>query len=98
MAMKRTTISANIPVLSLRDGGAFICYSPAFDLVAHGDSFEDARRSFAQTLKLFIEEVTKKGTWEAVLSEYGWEKIKKDWTPPRIIGQESKAIEIPIPA
>ena len=98
MTMKRTTIRANIPVLSLREGEAFLCYSPAFDLVAHGDSFEDAKRSFAQTLKLFIEEVSKKGTWEAVLGEYGWEKVKKDWTPPRIIGQESQAVEIPVPA
>ncbi len=68
MAMKRTTIR-NIPVLYLREGEAFMCYSPAFDLVAHGDSFEDAKRSFAQTLKLFIEEVSKKGTWEAVLKD-----------------------------
>ena len=96
--MKRTTIRANIPVLSLREGETFICYSPAFDLAAHGDSFEDAKRSFAMTLKLFIEEVTKKGTWETVLRECGWEKVKKDWTPPRIIGQESKEIQISVPA
>ena len=97
MAMKRTIIR-NIPVLYLREGEAFLCYSPAFDLAAHGDSFEDAGRSFAQTLKLFVEAVSKKGTWEAVLREYGWEKVKKDWNPPRIIGQENKAVEIPVPA
>ena len=96
--LKVTTIKANIPVLYLKEGEAFLCYSPAFDLVAHGDSFEDAERSFAQTLKLFVAQVSKKGTWEAILNEYGWEKTKKEWNPPRIIGQESKAIEIPIPA
>ena len=95
MAMKRTTIT-HIPVLYLREGAAFICYSPAFDLAASGDSFEDAARSFAKTLKLFIEHVTKKGTWEAVLREYGWERVRKNWNPPRIIGQESKVIEIPV--
>ena len=94
--LKRTTIKANIPVIYLKEGEAFICYSPAFDLVAHGDSFEDAERSFAQTLKLVVQQVSKKGTWEVVLQEYGWEKIKHDWNPPRIIGQENKAIEIPI--
>lgn len=96
--LKRAAIKANIPVIYLKEGDAFLCYSPAFDLVAHGDSFEDAERSFTQTLKLFVEEVTKKGTWSEVLREYGWEKSRKEWTPPRIIGQESKEVEIPVSA
>jgi len=96
--LKRTAIKANIPVIYLKEGDAFLCYSPAFDLVAHGDSFEDAERSFAQTLKLFVAEVTKKGTWSELLREYGWEKIRKEWTPPRIIGQESKEVQIPVSA
>jgi len=95
--LKPPMIRANIPVLYLKEGEVFLCYSPAFDLVAHGDSFEDAERSFAQTLKLFVEQVSKKHTWEAVLAEYGWEKTRKEWSPPRIIGQESKAVDIPIP-
>lgn len=95
---KRTAIKASIPVIYMKEGNAFICYSPAFDLVAHGNSFEDAERSFARTLKLFIGHVTKKGTWEQVLKEYGWEKVRKEWTPPRVIGQESKEVEIPAPA
>jgi len=96
--LKRTMIKTNIPVIYLKEGEAFLCYSPAFDLVAHGDSFEDVERSFARTLKLFMEQVTKKDTWEDVLREYGWEKVKHEWNPPRIIGQESKSIEIPISA
>ncbi len=95
--LKRTTIKANIAVIYLKEGEACICYSPAFDLTAHGDSFEDAERSFAQTLKLFIEQVSKKDTWEEVLREYG-KKIRHGWNPPRIIGQESKEVEIPVPA
>ena len=96
--MKHTTIQASIPVIYLKEGKAFLCYSPAFDLVAHGDSFEDAERSFARTLKLFIEQVSRKGTWEEVLKEYGWEKVKKAWSPPQIIGQGSKVVELSVPA
>ncbi len=96
--LKRTTIKANIPVIYLKEGKVFLCSSPAFDLVAHGDSFEDVEQSFAQTLKLFVEQVSKKGTWEEVLRECGWEKVKQEWSPPRIIGQESKEIEISVPA
>ena len=96
--IRRTTIKASVPVLYMKEGEAFLCYSPAFDLVAHGESFEDAERSFATTLKLFVEEVAKKGTWREVLKEYGWEKVKNAWSPPRIIGQESKIVEIPATA
>lgn len=93
--IKRTRIKSNTPVLYMKEGDIFVCYSPAFDLAAHGDSFEDAEKSFAVTLKLFIEEVTKKGTWDEVLQEYGWKKINKEWSPSTIIGQQSKPIEIP---
>ena len=93
--IKRINIKTNIPVLYMKEGDIFVCFSPAFDLVAHGDSFEDAEKSFATTLKLFMEEVTKMGTWEQVLKECGWEKEKKEWIPPTIIRQRSKEIEIP---
>jgi len=95
--LKQAAIKVNIPLLHLKEGETFICYSPAFDLAAHGDSFEDAEQSFAKTLKLFIEQVTVKGTWSKVLEEYGWEKVKKEWSPPRIISQGSKDIQIPTP-
>ncbi|MBI2623379.1 MAG: hypothetical protein HYW65_02275 [Candidatus Liptonbacteria bacterium] len=98
MAGKNTTIHASIPVIYLKEGESFICYSPAFDLAAHGSSFEDARRSFTKTVKLFMAHVTKKGTWGEVLREYGWKKNKRNWDPPRVIGQGSKVIELPVPA
>jgi predicted RNase H-like HicB family nuclease len=65
--LKYTPIKVNIPVLYLKEGEAFICYSPVFDLAAHGDSFKDAEQSFAKTLKLFVEHVSKKKTWRKVL-------------------------------
>lgn len=79
----------------MKEGDIFVCYSPAFDLAAHGDSFQDAEKSFSTTLRLFMEEVTRKGTWEQVLREYGWKKVKKEWSPPQVIGQSSKLVEIP---
>ena len=90
------TVKSQIQVLYLKEGDIFVCYSPAFDLAAHSDSFEDAEKSFAETLKLFMEEVTKKGTWEKVLQEYGWHKVKRGWVPPRVISRQNKSIEIPI--
>lgn len=93
--IKRATLKSSIPVIYMKEGDIFVCFSPAFDLMAHGDSFEDAEKSFAATLKLFVEEVTKKGTWEKVLREYGWKKADREWNPPQIIGQRNRSIEIP---
>ncbi len=95
---RQTTVKANIPVIYMKEADAFICYSPAFDLVAHGDSFGDAEKSFAVILRLFAEEVTKKGTWKEVLKEYGWKKVKHEWSPPRIVKQENRIVEIPTAA
>ena len=96
--MQRIHFKTTIPLLYLKEGESFICHSPAFDLVAHGDSFEDAELSFAQTLKLFIEEVTRMGTWEAVLQEYGWEKTSNQWSPPLFLQEKSRDIEITVAA
>jgi predicted RNase H-like HicB family nuclease len=96
MTMQRANVS--IPVIYLKEGEAVICYSPAFDLVAHGDSLEDAETSFAQTLTLFIDEVTRMGTWKALLQESGWRKINNQWSPPVFLQEKNTAVEIPIDA
>ncbi len=88
-------IKANIPVIFMKEGNIFICYSPALDLASHGDSFEDAYKSFKTTLALFIEEVTKMGTWQRVLADCGWQKVKNRYQPPEIIGEDVQSIEIP---
>lgn len=81
----------------MKEGETFVCYSPALDLAAHGDSFEDAEKSFETTLQLFVEEVTKQGTWSQVFKEYGWEKMNEEWSPPVILRQATKQLEIPSP-
>ena len=93
--MKRTT-EVDIPVFYMKEGDTFVVYTPAFDLVAHGDSFEDAEQSFVKSLSLFIEYVTEKETWKEVLEEYGWKKVHKTWIPPAIIRQDSKHVRIPV--
>ena len=95
MKGRRAKIKANIPVIFMKEGDIFVCYSPALDLASHGGSFEDAYKSFKTVLSLFVEEVTKMGTWEQVLSDCGWQKVKNKYQPPEIIGEDVQSIEIP---
>ena len=94
--MPKTTIKANIPLLFMKESNTFVCYAPAFDLASHGDTFEDARKSFVTTFKLFVEEVTKMKTWPQVLKEYGWKQTRHKLLPPQIIGQTLQSFEIPM--
>ena len=96
--MKNHLIKADIPVIFMKEGKAFVCFSPALDLAAHGDSFEDAYKSFKTTLRLFAEEVTRMGTWQKVLQDCGWTKINKILSPPEFIGEDVQSIEIPVGA
>lgn len=63
---KKMLHSVNLPLFFMKEGDTFVCFTPVFDLVAHGDSFEDALESFEKTFQLFAEEVTKMGTWPKV--------------------------------
>ena len=76
-----------LPVSFIKEGNKFIAYTPALDLSTSGDSFKQARGRFEEAVDIFFEEVIKKGTLEEVLTDYGWRKIKKNWSPPVAIGQ-----------
>lgn len=96
LGMKQQTVAANIPVIFMKEGDIFVCFSPALDLAAHGDSFEDAYKSFKTTLRLFVEEVTKMGTWSKVLQDCGWKKVNKTYSAPELIGEDVQSIQIPV--
>ena len=93
--MKHVAIRTQIPVFYLKEGKHFICYTPAFDLAASGDTLEEAKKSFDVSYQVIIEETIKTGTMEDMLQNYGWTKIKNKWSAPQVVGQESKDIKIP---
>lgn len=85
MAVKN--INLQVEVNFFKEGDYIIAYAPALDLSAYGDSEEDAKKSFEQSLKLFIKEVVKKGTLEKLLLELGWNLVLRPqpkYTPPAI--------------
>ena len=73
--MKHLAIRTQIPVFYLKEGAFFVCYTPAFDLAASGETLEEAKKSFDVSYQLIIEEVVKDGSLEEVLQNYGWTKF-----------------------
>ena len=96
--MKYVTVKTQISIFYLKEGKRFICYTPAFDLAASGDTLEEARKSFDISYQLIIEETVKRDTWEEMLQNYGWTKVRNKWSAPQVVGQESKDIQIPVHA
>ncbi len=79
----------------MREGDSFIAFSPALDLSTSASSFENVRMRFAEAVKIFFAEITKKGTLDDVLGDLGWQKHDKHWEPPYIVSQESELIQVP---
>jgi predicted RNase H-like HicB family nuclease len=69
----------------LKEGDAWVVYSPALDLSAHGSTEREALSMFDEAVHLFLQELREMGTFEEVLTELGWhERKEQEWQPPRI--------------
>jgi predicted RNase H-like HicB family nuclease len=87
-------IRGAIPLCFLKEGKAFVAFSPALDLSTCGKTFDEARENFAEALEIFFEECLKMGTLAEALESYGWVKDRKnEWEPPVYIGESR--IELP---
>jgi hypothetical protein len=94
--MKSVNIKFDLPVVFLKEKGAFIAYSPALDLSTSGKSIVEAQKRFAEISSIFLREIMNKGTVDEVLSDLGWEKVKSNWNPPLLISHSNKTIQVPV--
>lgn len=85
-------IQFKLPISIFKEGKYFIAYSPALDLSTSGRSYEEAKKRFNEVVKIFLQELTRKGTLEEVLKNLGWQKIRQRWQPPLVISPEYVSI------
>ena len=91
-----TKLSTQLPVSVFKEGKRFIAFTPALDLSTSGKTYEQVMERFNEIVEIFFEELMKKGTTEEVLLSLGWQKIKKHWSPPSLISQESMQLELAV--
>ena len=98
--MKQAYFEFNLPVSIFKEGDYFIAYTPALDLSTAGKTFRQVKQRFQEVVKIFFEEIANRGTLEEVLSELGWNKLQKQWSPPPVIAHEPERVKValPIPA
>lgn len=91
---EKIDLKFSLPVSFLREGACFIAYSPALDLSTSGKSFGEVKKRFTEVAEIFFEELLEKGTLDEVLTELGWQKLKKKWAPPVIVAQEALEVDV----
>ena len=62
----------------------FVAYTPEFDLASCGPTEEKAKKNLHEAVGIFLEEMKGKGKLEEFLKEFGFQKEKSRWIPPRV--------------
>jgi hypothetical protein len=94
--MLKNNLSFNLPVLITKQNKRFVAYTPALDLSTSGKSAKEVKERFVELANVFLEEIFEAKTADDVLSELGWKKVQKKWSPPEIISSQSIGLRIPI--
>jgi len=93
--MLKDILSFNLPVVITKQNKRFVAYTPALDISTSGKSEKEAKARFVELANIFLEEIIEEKTADDVLSELGWKKIQKKWTPPQIISSQSIGFKMP---
>ena len=84
----QSALHGSLAVTIFREGKSYIAYSPALDLSTAGKSLAVVQKNFSEAVRLFVEELMKRGTLNEVLSDLGWEKTAQGFAPPAVVGHE----------
>jgi hypothetical protein len=86
----------SLPVVITKQNKRFVAYTPALDISTSGKSEKDVKARFIELANVFLEEIIEEKTVDDVLSELGWNKVQKKWTPPRVVSSQSIGLKIPV--
>jgi predicted RNase H-like HicB family nuclease len=79
-----------------KEGATYVGYAPELDVSSCGDSVAQARARLREAVNLFLEECSRKGTLDAILSESGFAKRGRSYRPRRIIIRAKVRMAVPL--
>lgn len=94
--MSNRSLSYKLPVLITKQNKRFVAYTPALDISTSGKSEKEAKKRFVELAHIFLEEIITAGTVAEVLSELGWNKLQKQWIPPKVVSAQSIGLRVPV--
>jgi hypothetical protein len=79
-----------------KEGATYVSYAPELDVSSCGDSVAQARARLREAVSMFLEECSRSGTLDAILSESGFEKRGQTYRPRRIIARVKVRLAVPL--
>ncbi len=75
--VKDNSVDVKVPIhlMKERDSGRVVIYTPALEVCGYGNTADEAKRDLDNAVKIFLEETTRKGTFEKALKELGWKEV-----------------------
>jgi hypothetical protein len=93
--MEKTKLTFVLPVLITKQNKRFVAYTPVLDLSTSGKTEKDVKKKFVEMVSVFLEELVEANTVDDVLSEFGWKKVQKKWSPPKVVSSNFMGIKVP---
>lgn len=93
--MEKTKLTFVLPVLITKQNKRFVAYTPVLDLSTSGKTEKDVKKKFVEMVSIFLEELVEANTVDDVLSEFGWKKVQKKWSPPKVVSSNFMGIKVP---
>lgn len=94
--MKPMKLELNIPVTIFKENKQFVAYTPVLDLSTSGNNYQEVKKRFSEAVRIFFAEIIKAGTLDEMLSNLGWRRINKQWTPPVMVAHEPEKVIITV--
>lgn len=102
MPKKNYQVSVNLPVQIIKEGKVFVAYCSVLDIATQGDTYEEVQEMFHELVRVFIDDLIERGTFEEVLLDLGWKKAShgRRWELPerQVISEIHQEVSIPCPA
>lgn len=93
--MQNNQLSFTLPVIITKQNKRFVAYTPSLDLSTSAKTEKEVKKRFVEVVVVFLEEIVESNTVDDVLSEFGWKKVQKKWSPPKIVSSNFMGIKIP---
>ena len=94
--MRKSDLQFKLPVSFFKEGKSIVAYCSILDLATCGDDLADAQRMFDEVVRIFFDELIRKGTLEEVLLDLGWQKKNHQFLPPLELLHTMTSVNIPL--
>lgn len=79
-----------------KEGSSYIAYTPELDLSSCAATLPQAKARLREAVSLFLEEATRLGTLEDILSEAGFQKRGNSYRPRPLLAREKVRLAVPL--